>query len=85
METLFEREVLPALPVDRVLDMAKQAGAFVEICSEAEINFYLRFAGLVAAAEREACAGICDSYGMPDGTSLTAMMIANKIRRRGNV
>ena len=42
-----------------------------------------RFANLVAAAEREACAAICDAYGMPDGTSETARLLAHQIRVRG--
>jgi hypothetical protein len=46
-----------------------------------------RFAALVAAAakaeEREACAAICDGYGMPDGTSSTAEALAKAIRGRG--
>ena len=35
---------------------------------------------LAAAAEREACARICDAYGMPDGTSETARVLAAAIR-----
>lgn len=35
------------------------------------------------AAEREACARLCDAYGMPDGTSETAAVLANAIRARG--
>ena len=35
------------------------------------------FAGLVA----QECAGICDAYGMPDGTSQTAMILSAAIRR----
>ena len=31
-------------------------------------------------AEREACARICDAYGMPDGTSETARILAAAIR-----
>jgi hypothetical protein len=34
--------------------------------------------------EREACARICDAYGMPDGTSETARILAKVIRARGN-
>ena len=41
-----------------------------------------RFAALVAAAEREACAQVCDAYGMPDGTSETARILAATIRAR---
>ena len=35
---------------------------------------------LAAAAEREACARVCDAYGMPDGTSETARVLAAAIR-----
>lgn len=37
-----------------------------------------KFARLVA----EECASICDSYGMPDGTSQTAMILSSVIRKR---
>ena len=45
-----------------------------------------QFCGQLEAAvkaEREACAAICDSYGMPDGTSPTAAALAEAIRERG--
>jgi hypothetical protein len=32
--------------------------------------------------EREACAEVCDRYGMPDGTSETARVLAACIRAR---
>jgi len=32
--------------------------------------------------EREACAEVCDAYGMPDGTSETARILAATIRAR---
>ena len=38
------------------------------------------FANLVAAAAYEECAQICDAYGMPDGTSETAAILARAIR-----
>ena len=41
---------------------------------------WLHYGQLVAEAEREACAKICDSYGMPDGTSETARILAKAIR-----
>ena len=37
---------------------------------------------LGAAAEREACAQVCEMYGMPDGTSETARILALCIRAR---
>jgi hypothetical protein len=39
-----------------------------------------RFANLVI----EKCARICDDYGMPDGTSETARILAKAIRAKGN-
>ena len=36
-------------------------------------------------AEREACAAICDAYGMPDGTSETARLLAHQIRARRQI
>lgn len=36
------------------------------------------------AIEREECAKVCDAYGMPDGTSETAKILAYVIRARGN-
>ena len=45
----------------------------------------MRFAALVAAKEREACADICRAYAMPDGTSVTAMVLEKAIRARGKV
>lgn len=33
-------------------------------------------------AEREACAQVCEMYGMPDGTSETARILAVCIRAR---
>ena len=31
------------------------------------------------------CAGICDDYGMPDGTSQTAMILSYAIKRKFGV
>ena len=38
----------------------------------------VKFAKLVA----NECANICDSYGMPDGTSQTAMILSSAIKKR---
>lgn len=35
--------------------------------------------------ENEACADICRAYAMPDGTSVTAMVLEKAIRARGKV
>ena len=79
---------------DDIIRMAKEAGFYID----EEANEILesdkwhtqtiwveRFAELVAAAEREACAAICDAYGMPDGTSETARLLAHQIRARRQI
>jgi hypothetical protein len=45
-----------------------------------------KFAKLVAAAEREACAKLCDELVLehPGRADLTAIQCANAIRARGN-
>lgn len=50
---------------------------------DVHIDHLEAFTKLVAAAERESCAAICDAYGMPDGTSETARLLAHQIRVRG--
>lgn len=42
----------------------------------------IRLVNEAVAAEREACAQVCDAYGMPDGTSETARVLAATIRAR---
>ena len=42
-----------------------------------------KFAALVAAHEREACAQLCYSYGPFDGTVSTEVKLARAIRARG--
>lgn len=45
---------------DDIIHMAREAGAFIELSTTPEKDMYFleRFAALVAAAEREACAVI---------------------------
>jgi len=62
---------------DDIIRMAMDAGLRGIAEGEMEVegsmfDFLGNFAALVAAAEREACAKVCDAYGMPDGTSHTA-------------
>jgi hypothetical protein len=45
----------------------------------------LELVAQAVAAEREACAEICRAYAMPDGTSVTAMVLEKAIRARGEV
>ena len=55
-----------------LIDMAEQAGFFVE---DNEAYYLEAFAALVAAAEREACAKVCDEA--------RAARLAEVIRARG--
>ena len=45
---------------DDVIRMAREAGCIKEDWLEANTRFLGRFAALVAAAEREACAKVCE-------------------------
>ena len=42
-----------------ILQMGRQAGAFIELAQEKDLLWLERFAALVASAEREACAKLC--------------------------
>ena len=73
---------------NEIIRMAREAGAipihrkpkeFAVVGNEA----IERFAALVAAAEREACAKICDSVNNYDNP-MTANDVADAIRARGN-
>ena len=48
---------------EEIIRMAEDAGCYREDCGFAECDFdaVMRFAELVAAAEREACAKVCSS------------------------
>jgi hypothetical protein len=61
---------------DDILRMARQANL------EGYPEELERFAALVAAAEREACADICDQHASVEGI---AQRCAAEIRKRGNV
>lgn len=47
------------------------------------LNALGRFAALVAAAEREACAKVCDEMNEERGWDVSAWECANAIRARG--
>jgi 1,2-phenylacetyl-CoA epoxidase PaaB subunit len=72
---------------DDIIRMAREAG-FVEYELEDytpsghDIR-YERFAALVAAAEREACAKVCDEFAARDKLSNYYVVAANAIRARG--
>ena len=61
---------------DEIIRMARQAGMFVHKEVQPELE---RFANLVAAAEREACAKVCEERGMVKGGEV----FASRIRSRG--
>jgi len=62
---------------DDVIRMARDSGCVDPMVFLAS---YERFAALVAAAEREACADICDQHATCEGT---AQLCAAAIRARG--
>jgi hypothetical protein len=66
---------------DDIIRMAREA--MPEIAREITDEELERFAALVAAAEREACAQLCYSYGPFDGTVSTEVKLARAIRARG--
>lgn len=65
---------------DKIIRMAREAG--FEHIAEADYwhPFFERFAQLAAAAEREACAQVCEEYYEYYGHE----RIAHEIRARGN-
>ena len=71
-----------------VIRLAKEAGIGVEDDSSVpvwhmSVDYLERFANLVAAAEREACANVCDDLDddIPDG--LAGWQFGEAIRARG--
>ncbi len=70
---------------DDIIRMAREAGAMFEHMSWVERDLFpvfARFAALVAAAEREACAKVCEEYD--DGRHANrADLCADAIRARG--
>ena len=70
---------------DDIIRMAREAG-YID-SQFTPITTLERFAALVAAAEREACARVCDEkreeWGWDDDGQLAARDCANAIRARG--
>jgi hypothetical protein len=65
---------------DEIIEMAKEAGNFKShALPEPWIPFFVAFAKLVAAKEREACAIACET----DGRDLAGLYYAGVIRARG--
>ena len=82
---MTEEDIIPSRT--DVLRMAREAGfeqnsLGVTYTSGALPELLERFAALVAAAEREACAKICDSVNNYDNP-MTANDVADAIRARG--
>jgi len=67
---------------DDIIRMAREANLTDGIELPHEIEAVERFAALVAAAEREACAKVCEPQDQHDDP-LTAWKIATAIRARG--
>jgi hypothetical protein len=62
---------------EKIIKLAKNSGLFVELVLERDLDWLERFAALVASAEREACAKLCDEF-LPLGNKC-----AYAIRERG--
>ena len=65
---------------DDVIKLAREVGDDVEHTLPSDLDFLERFAALVAAAERDACAEIADEYEY----QLVAGSCARDIRARGD-
>ena len=70
---------------DDIIRMAKEAGAFLEPVTESDAACLERFAALVAAAEREACAKVCEDEAVKqfDNMDIPLTIAADLIRARG--
>ena len=66
---------------DDIIRMGRQAGALIEIAQEKDLQWLERFAALVAAAEREACAKVCEIMTPTDADGFCP--VAAAIRARG--
>ena len=79
---------------DDIIRMAREAGLLVIGTADGSDAVYTwpqgitdeleRFAALVAASEREACAKVCDEMASRDTLSNYYKVAANAIRARGN-
>ena len=70
-----------------MIRMAREAGAWPELSETPgkDVAFLKRFAALVAAAENEACAKVCDDFEVDahDNNDLIYRECATAIRARG--
>ena len=74
---------------DDIIDLADKAGSFSMIqygVTSAKIEWLQKFAGLVAAKEREACAQMCEDQdtGQDLPYDLAVIECAKAIRARGD-
>jgi hypothetical protein len=69
---------------ERIRELAKQAGDDWDHTLESDKEFLKKFAALVAAAEREACARVCEVQEETGGEWDIQQKCANAIRARGN-
>ena len=68
---------------DDIIKMAREAGFNPVSYMGANLESFERFAALVAAAEREACAKVCEAIER-NGAWVTKQEAAAAIRARGN-
>ena len=74
---------------EEIIKLAKNSGLFVELVLERDLDWLERFATLVASAEREACAIVCDDinakYKWPDDVAerVASQWCADSIRAKG--
>ena len=74
---------------DDIIRMAREAGLvpkWLELCPKDDPKALVRFAALIAAAEREECAKVCETHAAAN-TSWTKAAVkdcADAIRARGN-
>ncbi len=70
---------------DDIIRMAREAGFADGVAEIVGLEGFARFAALVAAAEREACAKVCEDLTLahPGRADLTADQCAAAIRARG--
>ena len=69
---------------DEIIRMAREVFVDIDIEGLTEPQALERFADLVAAHEREACAKVCDGIRNNDGTNALAWECAAAIRARGS-
>jgi len=65
----------------------KELAIRADIGWDDKYHWYVSNAELRKFAQEVAreCAAVCDAYGMPDGTSPTAMVLSNAIKRKFGV